>query len=280
MWMMAENGGNAERLLPGLDTLCCELAFYLGDQRGGTPAPSGFGEAFPARERREGQSFESREVQSVKGLSPTVGCVLLRAIKPIACDCLAFGKGSGNMDSWPIAWPLYQSFFRAMAQDISQSPDLRCLLGAHQDRLIASGPDLLAPIRETADFSRQVGVDVAHELGGLYGPFAMISERGGRSRTARAPASTSFRAPSISALSDLTAASEGSETAHSTSCRDEILGKTGPERKFWNLGRRVFPMGLKESTNFDYGLKSYGPPLRCIHEFHPHRPDLFMASVE
>jgi hypothetical protein len=167
VWMLTENGRNAERLFPGFGTLRCKLAFDLGDQRGCTLAPNGFGKAFPARKRREDQSFTSGEAQPVKGLSTAAGCILLRAIEPITFDRLAFGEVSSNMDSWPIARPIDQSFFRAMTQDISQSADLCGLFCGHQDCLIAPGPDLLAPIREPADFSRQVGVEVAHKLGEL-----------------------------------------------------------------------------------------------------------------
>jgi hypothetical protein len=59
--MLAENGGNTERLAPGFGALRCKLGFDLGDQRSGALAPVGFGEAFPARERREDQSLASGE---------------------------------------------------------------------------------------------------------------------------------------------------------------------------------------------------------------------------
>ena len=133
VWMLTENGGNAERLFAGFGALRCKLAFNLRDQRGGTLAPGGFGEALPAGKRGEDQSFTSGEAQPVKDFAPAVSCVLLGAIKPKAFDRSAFGEGSGGMDSRPIAGPLDQSFFRAMAQDISQSPDLCGLLSAHQD---------------------------------------------------------------------------------------------------------------------------------------------------
>src|SRR3954465_7622654 len=41
--VLAENGRNAERLSPGFGALRREFAFDLGDEGGGTLAPSGFG---------------------------------------------------------------------------------------------------------------------------------------------------------------------------------------------------------------------------------------------
>jgi len=81
MGMLVENGRNAEGLLPGLGALRCELAFDLGDQRGGTSAPGSFGEAFPAGKRREDQRLTSGRAQSVEGHSPPAGRVLLGAIE-------------------------------------------------------------------------------------------------------------------------------------------------------------------------------------------------------
>jgi len=165
--MLAENGGNAERLVPGSNALRSKLAFDLSHKCGGTLAPCSFGEAFPAGERREGQCLASRISQPVEGLSPPPGRVLSGAIEPIALDRPTFGEVFGSVETGPIARPLNQSFLRAVAEDVLQSLPLCALLRAHQDRLISPGPELVPPICESANFSSQVGVDVAHELGEL-----------------------------------------------------------------------------------------------------------------
>src|SRR5258706_14774603 len=100
--MLAENGGNAERLVPGSNALRCKLIFDLGHQGGGTLTPGGFGESSPAGQRREDQRLASRKPKPVEGLSPPPGRVLLGAIEPVTLDPPAFGEVSGSVESGPF----------------------------------------------------------------------------------------------------------------------------------------------------------------------------------
>ena len=80
---------------------------------------------------------------------------------------LPLRQGLDAVDAGPILRVLDEIFFDPVAEDVSQALDLRLLLLADQDRLVAPPEDLLPPAGDPADLAGDLRVEVTHEPGEL-----------------------------------------------------------------------------------------------------------------
>src|SRR4029077_13140689 len=88
--------------------------FDFMDQFEGASPPDVFRKVLPAGEGREVQRLDAGVLETVEGLSPVAGGVLLGAIKPVAGQILALDQGTGDVDSRPIRRSCDQPLFAAV----------------------------------------------------------------------------------------------------------------------------------------------------------------------
>jgi hypothetical protein len=84
------------------------------------------------------QGLDVRVLETVEGLSPVAGGVLLGAIEPSAGKVLALDQGAGRMSSRPVLRARDEAFLAAVREEVFQPRDLRLLLITDDDRLIPS----------------------------------------------------------------------------------------------------------------------------------------------
>ena len=162
--ILRQDRRDAERLgsrpLPRRGGVCFDLR-----RQGRDALPVRFrGEVLPAGERREGHGFGGRVLERVWVLSPSAaGDVLLGAVVPGAGERLAGHDLADAVESRPFPEAGRQIFFDAMAENVPEARDLRFLLVADHDPLVAPLPDLPRPAGEPAHLPRQVRVEVADE---------------------------------------------------------------------------------------------------------------------
>lgn len=120
----------------------------------------------PAGKRREGHGLGGGVLERIGVLSPpAAGGVLLGAVEPGAGERLAVHDLANAVEPRPLPETGHQVLFDPMAQDVLQSRNLRLLLAADQDRLVAPLPDLARPAGEPGHLPRQIRVEVAGEFG-------------------------------------------------------------------------------------------------------------------
>jgi hypothetical protein len=102
-------------------------------------------------------------LERVGVLPLAAGVVLLGAVVPMAGERLAVHDLVDAVEPRPFPEMGHQGLFDAMSQDVPKPRNLRLLLLADQDRLVAPLPDLPGPAGEPAHLARQVRVEVADE---------------------------------------------------------------------------------------------------------------------
>lgn len=138
----------------GLD-LGEEVRHPLADLRAGQMPPAG--------EWLESQGLRGSELQPRRALAAITRGVLTSAIEPVTSERRSVEQSVDPVHAGPILRPGDQSFLAAMREQVLEAPHLGRLLVAHHDGLIAASPELVAPMRQTAGLSGQVGIDETHE---------------------------------------------------------------------------------------------------------------------
>src|SRR5215218_9495768 len=77
--------------------------------------------------------------------------VLEAAVVPGPLQGFTGEQGRNGVDAGPVLGTSHQALLAAMREDIEQTTDLRSLLLADRDRVIAPRPDLALPAGETDD---------------------------------------------------------------------------------------------------------------------------------
>lgn len=161
-------------------------------------------------------------------LSAATGGVLLSAVEPVAFQDRSLGQGPDGMAPGPLP-----DVLDAVAEDVLQPLDLRGLLAADHDRLITPLEDLLPPARQPAHLSRQLRVEVPHELAELAGvvhPQGQVEMVGKKSETADLDRVETLR-PGESPDDDLVHRGTGTEQETAV---ERPAGHLHQRASFWN----------------------------------------------
>jgi len=119
----------------------------------------------------EGDGLARRILETVEILSAPPGGILLGPAEPVSLDRLIFDQGSDCMDSRPVLRPSDEPFLASVGENVAQALDLGGLLMTDDDGPVPARPDPVRPVDEPAHLPRQVGVQIAHEVGQLAGVF-------------------------------------------------------------------------------------------------------------
>ncbi len=96
MGVLTQNRRDPQRLTSRSRGPGCGLLFDLMDQVKGAFSPDWLRKVSPAGERRQVQRLDVRVLETVEGLSPVAGGVLLGAVEPVAGEILALDQGAGG----------------------------------------------------------------------------------------------------------------------------------------------------------------------------------------